>query len=428
MASAHSKMSRAIAEFKRFLDYNNSAYYEASLHIQPKEGWRIPYYSNEIFDLATNMEGRLYEGIYPKLTDNNPASDEEILRDFKGALRSFVNEGKVFNKIVREKKKNKEELFFYDAEGIIHDLLYKAIYKLQEVIQLAEEDLLRRHGQDQAVAEDSTEFTICILTATTDEYKSLKSKIPNSQPIPSSANDSQIYQRGTIQGRNNLLINTVFTQCHYQGLSSASNVATKMILNFKPKLMVMVGHAAGNKNLKRTLNIGDILICKEAVDYDSVILSDKGAQIVVKEKPNPVKADATLIQLIRNFALDSDKMRQLKNKCVNFEIVSNELGFKEGKIISGDALARSSQWFDRIVRDNHEAIGLDMETFGLYYASENTIRENKPLFISLKSVSDFGGSDDDIDEAIKDPKVRVPYAIDTSINFFLDFAKESLPI
>lgn len=127
------------------------------------------------------------------------------------------------------------------------------------------------------------------------------SKISNATPLPTDNDDSQIYQRGTINGKAGVKLNVIFTQLHFQGIASASNTTTKIILAFKPKLIVMVGHAAGNKNLKRDLSIGDILICKEAIDYDSVILIDKGSAdeptIKVKEKPNPFKADLHLFNL-----------------------------------------------------------------------------------------------------------------------------------
>ena len=432
MASKHTKIPRAVNEFKLFLDYNYDSYNDAYRNIKPSEGWNIPYHSNEIYLIIGNIEGNLYEGIYPKLTKQNPTSDEEIINDFKATLALFESYNWVFESIINKKKEKEGEGYLGLAEGIVQELLYKAILKLKEVLQLAEEDILRDKTKKSKVYKKPTDNTICIITATPDEFKTLLSKIPNATPLPTDDDDSQIYQRGTINGKNGVKINVIFTQLHFQGIASASNTTTKMILSFKPRLVVMLGHAAGNKNLKRDLSIGDILICKEAIDYDSVILIDRGGSdeptLQIKEKPNPFKADSTLIQSLRNYALVAQNLQRVKNSSRNQDKMIHNLKFKEGKLISGDALVRSAAWFERVTRDNHEAIGLDMETFGVYYSGENTLKENKPLFVSIKSVSDFGEDSNTLPEAIRDHKVRVEYAIDTSVNFFLNYAENNLPL
>lgn len=432
MASKHTKIPRAISEFKLFLDYNYDSYIDAFKNIKPSEGWNIPFYSNDIFVIVGNLEGNLYEGIYPKLLDDNPSSDEEILISFKGCLNLFQNETWVFEAIIKKKKEKDNEPFLGIAEGIVHELLYKAIFKLKEVIQLAEEDLLRLKTRKKLTRRILDKNTICIITATIAEYNALKLKIPNATSLPTDKNDSQIYQRGSITGKDNCKLNVVFTQLHYKGIASASNTATKMILTFKPKLIIMLGHAAGNKNLQNDLFIGDLLICKEAIDYDSAIIIEKKTStepiVQFNAKPNPFKADSTLIQSLRNYALLSDEMNSIKNASRNNQLFDKDFKFKEGIIISGDALVRSSTWFDRVIKDNHGAIGLDMESFGLYYAAENTLKENKPLFVSLKSVSDFGGNNNDFPKNITDHNVRVEYAIDTSVNFFLKYAEKNLPL
>lgn len=432
MASKHTKIPRAVNEFKLFLDYNYDSYNNAYRNIKPSDSWNIPYHSNEIYLIVANLEGNLYEGIYPKLTKENPASDEEIINGFKASLTLFESYNWVFESIIKKKNAKEGEGYLGLAEGIVQELLYKAILKLKEVLQLAEEDILRDKTKKIKISKNTTDDTICIITATLDEFKTLLSRIPNATPLPTDNDDSQIYQRGTINGKNGIKLNVIFTQLHFQGIASASNTTTKMILSFKPRLVVMVGHAAGNKNLKRDLSIGDILICKEAIDYDSVILIDRGGSneptLQIKEKPNPFKADSTLIQSLRNYALVAQNLQQIKNSSRNQDKMAHNLKFKEGKLISGDALVRSATWFERVTRDNHEAIGLDMETFGMYYSAENTLKENKPLFVSIKSVSDFGEDSSTLPEEIRDHKMRVEYAIDTSVNFFLNYAENNLPL
>lgn len=428
MASKHTQIPRAVNEFKLFLDYNFDSYINAYKNIKPSEGWNIPYLSSEVYEIVANLKDDLYEGIYPKLIKENPVSDEEIINAFKGALTLFLSYNCVFESIVNKNKEKEGVGYLGLAEGIVHELLHKAIFKLKEVIQLAEEDILRDKTKKNKVSKRITDNIICIITATTEEFKTLQSKIPNAMTLPTDKDDSQIYYRGTITGKNGTKISLIFTQLHFQGIASASNTTTKMILAFKPQLVVMVGHAAGNKKRKNNLSIGDILICQESIDYDSVILTDKDSTIQVKEKPNPFKADSTLIQSLRNYAIIATNLQQIKELSTYKDKMTHDLKFIEGKLVSGDALVRSENWFERVTRDNHEIIGLDMETFGVYFAAENTLKENKPLFVSIKSVSDFGTDSKNLPLEIKDPNIRVKYAIDTSVNFFLKYAENNLPL
>lgn len=436
MASKHTKIPRAIAEFKRFLDYNHSAYYEASKHINSHGGWRIPYYSRDIFRLVANLEGNLYESLYPKLTEENPASDEEIMQSFRALLKQFTEDSQVFERIIARKKEKGDEVYLTDAEGITHELVYKAIYKLQEVIQLAEEDLINsrkevKEGQTQLKEPtNSDQYLIGIVTATTAEFQAVKNKLTGSSRLPTFPDDSQIYYDGVFAG-NNKRINVILTQCHHQGTAAASTTTTKLVLRYKPNLVVMLGHAAGNKKLLKTLNLGDLLICSEAVDYDQVtVIQSKGAKQKIKEKDRKVSvpADSTLISLLDQFASSGAMLSAIKQRFTGCNLFAHTLSYKVGKIISGDALVRSEKWFEKIIQDNTGAIGLDMETYGVYYSSLHTLFKNKPLFISIKSVSDFGSNNSRYPQGLESPEVRVPYAIHTSVEFFFEFAIHNLPI
>src|SRR5690554_2724086 len=118
MASKHTRIPRAINEFKTFLEYYHDEYRDALKHIRPSEGWNIEYYRNEIYQLPIEMHSNLYEGIYPKLTPDNPVADEEILLSFKGCLGHFQNLNSVFDKILDSRKKNNEEVILWSVEGI----------------------------------------------------------------------------------------------------------------------------------------------------------------------------------------------------------------------------------------------------------------------------------------------------------------------
>jgi nucleoside phosphorylase len=433
VASKHTRIPRAINEFKTFLSYYHEEYRDALKHIRPSEGWNIEYYRNEIFQLPLEMHGNLYEGIYPRLLPENPVADEEIINSFKGCLAHFIDLNSVFDKILDSRKKNKEEVALWSVEGILNELLSKAIFKLKEVIRLAEEDLLRyEHGEDDKGNDNELSYTIGIVTATIDEFKAIRKLITHESMLPTKREDSQIYYEGYFE-RGSKKIKVILTQCHHQGTAAASNVTTKFVLRFKPNILAMIGHAAGNKNLIGSLNIGDILICSQAVDYDQVsIIEKKGSdgkpQIRRKDRKMPIESDATIIRLLTDYCEKEGNLARIKDEYDNKELFESPLSYKTGLLISGDALVRSENWFQKTVSDNAGAIGLDMETYGVYYSGEYTLFKDKPIYISIKSVSDFGSHRSDFDEAIKDHTIRVKYATYTSAKLFYEFALTYLPI
>lgn len=408
---------------KSFLDYHHEEYTDAYRNIKSGEGWSIQYFEAEVYDLMGDLYINLYHLLYPKLTDEDPTTDEEIISNYKALLKSFESADTIFIQILERK----DEKVFETAEGIVRELLYKVIYKLREVIQLAQEDLIRPEFTD----DQTKDFLIGIITATSAEYRSVKSLIENGDDLPSVSNDTLVYHKGVFV-RGDKRLNVVLTQCHHQGLASATSTSTKMILQFKPSIIVMLGHAAGNKLIEDSLGLGAIMICAESVDYHQLTISQKTnseGKIEIKEKDRKVAvpADSTLLMRLERFC-ETSILEDIKNNFHLKEKFDGNVKYKIGKMITGDVLARSEEWFNKVISDNSGAIGLDMETYGVYYAASNTIFESKPLFISIKSVSDFGSHNEKWPEDLKKPALRIEYAVYTSSRFFYEFALSNLPL
>lgn len=423
MASKHSKIQRSIQEMKSFLDYHYDEYKDAYTHIRSGQGWKIQNFQRELFDLNENLFMNLYEELYIKLKEGNPATDEEILNQFKSLLKFFEDSDILFINILEKK----DDQIFETIEGIIRELLYKAIYKLREVIQLAQEDLIRSNES----VDIQNEFLIGIVTATSDEYKSVKSLMVNGQDLPTEKNDTLVYHKGVFE-KGDKRINVILTQCHHQGMASSTSTTTKMILRFKPSIIAMLGHAAGNKNIAESLGLGAIMICSESVDYHQLSISQKtnsDGEIEIREKDRKITipADSALLMRLERFC-ETSIIERIKDAYKYKEKFEGPLNYKVGKVITGDVLARSEEWFNKVMTDNSGAIGLDMETYGVYYAAMNTIFADKPIFISIKSVSDFGSHNERWSADLKKPAMRIDYAVYTSSRFFYEFALEHLPL
>lgn len=429
MAADLSRIPRTKQELENFLERNFEEYHQAYLNIRPGQGWRIELYETEVFRMMDTLYAGLYESLYPKLQREYSASDREIVDLVRALVKWTKKENGLFKRIA----KNNGHGVLVNVEAIVQELLLRAYYKFTEAILLAKEEQTKnlKHLSSDNAGSVKSEYLIGIITATTEEFTSAKSFLNNPKLLPLIPEDSHIYTKGLFENSAKRL-SVVITQTLDQG-SAASAVATsQMIRTHNPDFLVMLGHAAGNKNLMRTTGLGDILIAKEAFDYGQVSIVEKlnngNVVYVEKDKKRPIEADKTLVTLLTQFSEDHTFLEHIKSGYAASSLFSNPLKVHFGSIASGNALVRSESWFDKIVAANTGTIGLEMEAYGFYFAAVNTRFKDKPLFVAIKSVSDFGSHNTTYPPSLKAPLHRIGYATYTSAKFFYEFALKHLPI
>lgn len=413
MASKHTKIQRTITEFKYFLDYYEDEYKDAFINIRPDKGLELRNVSDKVFDLINKLYNNLYDNIYPKLLVGNPATDEELLIIFNGTLMSLENFIVQFQQVP-----DKDVLSLW--ESIVYQLADKAIYKLREVIQLANDDL-----KSFTIAKKDT--IIGIVTATLDEHKAVKQMISDGVIVPKDGSDSNIYYEGFFE-KSGKKIRVVLTSTHHQGMAASSNTTTKLLLKFVPSMLFMIGHQAGNKNRKDLLKLGDIVVGDESVDYhQSEVIQKNGntPSIVEKDKKISVHINSGLKAELMEFGHDFSLLSSIKEGYKDRSIFKHELKVHVGKIVSGGILLRSNDRFEEIIKENSGLFGLDMETYGFYYACQNSFIDNIPKFASIKSISDYGEHNTVYDKEVASKSVRQEYACYTSARFVFEFVMKN---
>lgn len=216
--------------------------------------------------------------------------------------------------------------------------------------------------------------------------------------------------------------NIIAATADQMGMTAASHLATKMILYFKPKYLIMGGIAAGLKD--RGLGFGDILITEQSWDYGSGKMVEK-EQVNGTEIPNiyfepdlrPIQLCAELKSLVTSFQLTH---AQILDKIQNDwpgEAVSTKLKMHLGPVATGSYVISSLSTLNDIKSQQRKLLGIEMETYGVYYAAEHS-PEPKTKAISIKSVTDYG------DGAKNDKYQR--YAAYTSASFIYHFIMSEL--
>lgn len=420
MATEFTKISRSINEIRKFLDYYLDEYKGAYVDIRIKKGWRIEHFEEEIYEIIDGLWNYLYIDIYQKLDNENPATDQQVFKSLIGAHKYLKSVEPVFGQII-EKSEDKD---FSLAESIVYDLVSQAIYKLEEVISLAEDDL--SDNSDKEVI-GNKEFTIGIVTATIREKQSILKLLEDCEKDNSDSTDPNIYEVGYFQ-KGAKRIKVVHTKTLDQGMQAASNTATKVILKYQPNMMFMIGHQAGNLKLKNSQKLGHIIVGSESVDYQEVEIIQRDSDsfnVEEVDKKLRIHIEPELCQKLEEFGLKQEILNKIKGQSQHESKFTDELKCHVGKIISGSALMRAPKRFQKVIESNKGAVGLDMETHGFYYACKNTkTKELSPIFASIKSISDFGENKPKYTEETKLPMVRQEFACSTSSLFLYEFLFE----
>jgi nucleoside phosphorylase len=176
------------------------------------------------------------------------------------------------------------------------------------------------------------------------------------------------------------------------GLTAAAIATTQLVLRFQPRLVMMIGIAAGTEGGKK--QFGDVLVADPSVDYNS------GKVVMIKSmrKFQPDPYPIGLVPRLRSVL----KKYQGANHTVFQRIQSawkNRLPGKPNRLHLG-ALGAADQVVDDATRvveiEDHwrKLIGVEMESYAVYRACSEA-PQPRPDFVAFKAVCDFAASKSD---------------------------------
>ena len=166
-------------------------------------------------------------------------------------------------------------------------------------------------------------------------------------------------------------------------------MTTNIINTFDPCSIAMVGICGGKEG---EVNLGDVIVADKTWDYGAgkVRINSKD-KLQLLAQPNQLNMDTKLkAEIIRNKSL-IEKIYIKWNTSNRDNKISS---VKCGALPSGSAVIASKEFIDEIVAPQYRKfLGIDMETYGLYFACENA--KNDIKYVSIKSVSDLANQDKD---------------------------------
>jgi nucleoside phosphorylase len=244
-------------------------------------------------------------------------------------------------------------------------------------------------GTDQSIHEFEEHhglFDAVIITASGDEFEAAKSILETVKPVTFNKNDSTIYFQGTIQSKKKTL-KVLIPFPYSMGIEAASSLTTKVVSNFRPRYIFMIGICAGNKNLCK---VGDIIIVEKSLNYHSVVEIERTDDTKDKKFMHNLCSINGHIKNQLEIFEKSDELKDIKDQYPEKDKIESPLKAHIGLLVTGSSLLRSASVMKEINETYVGVKGLDMETYGLYYSATQVFKDYAPNFLSVKSVNDFG--------------------------------------
>lgn len=256
---------------------------------------------------------------------------------------------------------------------------------------------------------------IGIITAVESEYNAVKALFKDWENLVV-PNDPSIYQITSIK-INESVKTIVLTMLPEMGMTSSACLTTKILQTFSPNQIYMIGICGG---IKGEVELGDIIVASTSWDYGSGKIKPRSPQSTnstyyeLEPSPNQISIYPTISSEITTYkdTIISEIVKEW-NELHPEKNISPQLHLSP--MPSGASVICDEKVFSDIIRPQHrKCIGLDMETYGVYFSVKN-VSEKQIDFVSIKCVSDYANieKNDDYHEV----------CCYTSANFLLKFIK-----
>lgn len=232
-------------------------------------------------------------------------------------------------------------------------------------------------------------YDIAVICALKEEIEFITEIIENVEKIPVDYDDD-IYYSGHFM-KDEKKIRIVFSIPNQMGMVATTSLATKIINNFAPRYLVMTGITGGTKEDK--MNFGDVIVASKSWDYRAGKDTRNEGVAHHLNTINQYSIDTTLLSYCRQLAENTTELRGIKDSFKHGDKPDSELKLLIGPVVSGASVVTDPDIVKDIL-DNQDRniLGIEMEIYGMYYAA-NWAMKPRPMFIAMKSVSDFANSD-----------------------------------
>jgi nucleoside phosphorylase/CheY-like chemotaxis protein len=224
------------------------------------------------------------------------------------------------------------------------------------------------------------------------ELTAVREVFPELSRISVTGDDSFFY-RGDVQTLSGT-VSVVAASAIEMGMPAATAISVKTCIQFKPRVLGMVGICAG-----LNCNYGDIIVADRAWDYGSGKLitppiGEESVPRLFEPAPTAIPLDSSIDERMKSLVVDPDTIRRIANGWSGSRPEGQLRAFK-GPMASGAAVLANSEAVESIKKSNRKVRAIEMEAYGVFLAARVCPAPRPKCFV-VKSASDFGdGTKDD---------------------------------
>ena len=194
--------------------------------------------------------------------------------------------------------------------------------------------------------------------------------------------DSQVYQFAKFD-REDRSYSLVHAKQPEMGMTSAAATAMKMIYQFRPRYLIMVGIAAGVMQEGATEQLyGDVVV-------PDIVWNYSAGKFVSPGEADISFGDLGFVPRSTHLAVPSEVMPYILEAIDSPE---NECHVHVGPMACGSSVVANRKVLEKQIHSQlASTAGLDMESYSIVYAAENASMP-RPIPIIIKSVCDYADS------------------------------------
>jgi len=246
------------------------------------------------------------------------------------------------------------------------------IRRLVSHIELSE----RANGKIETYSAD-----ICIVTALEDPELSALLRLNYDWATIEIPTDQSTYYQGIALTKEGNEVRVIAASALQMGMVSSAVLSTKMITSFRPRFLCMIGICAG---IQGEVNLGDALVADPCWDFQSGKIKEGKFEI----SPYQISPHPAVKKRFLRIAKDREVLNRIKREWPSSS-PQTELCIHIGPFVSGSSVVSDPSITEDVIASQHrKLIGLDMEAYGVFLAS-NEASLPQPFVFSVKSVCDF---------------------------------------
>lgn len=194
--------------------------------------------------------------------------------------------------------------------------------------------------------------------------------------------DDQLYNRTSFM-RNGFRHTVVHARQKEMGMTAAAATAMKMIYEFRPRYLIMVGIAAGvARDCVADQMYGDVVV-------PDVVWNYSAGKFVSPENADIAFGDVGFLPRSTFISIPDEVIGYVKTA---IEAPENECCVHIGPMACGSTVVANSNVLEKQIHSQMDnTAGLDMESYAVAYAAMHAT-EPRPLPIIIKSVCDYASS------------------------------------